>query len=70
MTPLLLRLRQLREAAGLTQGELADMVGTTRESVNKQLRAWEESGVLELKRNHVIVRDRTRLRAVAEMLDR
>lgn len=30
----------------ISQGELANLIGTSRESVNKQLRAWEESALL------------------------
>ena len=33
-----------------------DMVGTTRESVNKQLRAWEEDGIVELGRGRVVLK--------------
>jgi CRP/FNR family cyclic AMP-dependent transcriptional regulator len=32
----------------LSQGELAQYVGTTRETVNKQIRAWSEQGVLHM----------------------
>lgn len=32
----------------LPQQDLADLVGTTRESVNKQLRSWQEEGNVEL----------------------
>ena len=34
MTPLLLRLRELREAAGLTQEQLAEMVGTRQGTIS------------------------------------
>lgn len=34
MTPLLLRLRQLREAAGLSQQQLADLVGTRQGTIS------------------------------------
>jgi len=37
----------------LPQQELADLVGTTRESVNKQLRAWESEGLVRLERARV-----------------
>jgi len=52
----------------LAQQDLADMVGTTRESVNKQLRAWEEDGIVGLKRARVIVRDRSALEAISEVI--
>jgi CRP-like cAMP-binding protein len=39
----------------LSQGELADLVGTTRESVNKQVRAWTEEGTLRMHRGEIVV---------------
>jgi CRP-like cAMP-binding protein len=39
----------------LSQGELADLVGTTRESVNKQIRAWTEDAVLRMHRGEILV---------------
>jgi CRP/FNR family cyclic AMP-dependent transcriptional regulator len=48
------------------QQDLADMLGTTRESVNKQLRAWEEQGLVELSRGRMRVRDPAGLTAVAD----
>jgi CRP-like cAMP-binding protein len=45
----------------LAQQDLADMVGTTRESVNKQLRVWEEAGIVELRRARVVVLEREAL---------
>lgn len=52
----------------LPQQDLADMVGTTRESVNKQLRAWEEDGLVELGRARVIVNDLEALEDIAELV--
>jgi CRP-like cAMP-binding protein len=52
----------------LAQQDLADMVGTTRESVNKQLRAWEAEGLVGLKRARVIVLDRGALEAISEVV--
>lgn len=46
MTPLLLRIKPLREAAGLSQGELADRIGTRRETLNRLERG--KSGRIEL----------------------
>jgi CRP-like cAMP-binding protein len=48
------------------QQDLADMLGTTRESVNKQLRSWEEQGLVELSRGRMRVRDSAGLSAVAD----
>jgi CRP-like cAMP-binding protein len=39
----------------LSQQDLADLVGTTRESVNKQLRAWQNEGIVELGRGRVVL---------------
>ena len=49
----------------LSQGELADLVGTTRESVNKQIRAWSEQGVVRMARGEVTILDRERLERFA-----
>ena len=41
----------------LSQQELGDLVGATRESVNKQLRAWQSDGLLEQEKGRVILKD-------------
>jgi CRP/FNR family cyclic AMP-dependent transcriptional regulator len=51
----------------LSQQDLADLVGTTRESVNKQLRSWEDQGVVELKRARITVRDPKALEDISEL---
>lgn len=48
----------------LPQQDLADLVGTTRESVNKQLRSWEEEGILTLGRGRVVLMQPTALEAI------
>jgi CRP/FNR family transcriptional regulator, cyclic AMP receptor protein len=48
----------------LSQRELAAMMGTSREAVNKQLRAWQEDGLILLKRGSVTVVDLDRLEDV------
>ena len=40
----------------LPQQDLADLVGTTRESVNKQLRVWAREGIVELGRGRVVLK--------------
>jgi len=40
----------------LPQQDLADLVGTTRESVNKQLRSWAEAGLIEIGRGRVVLK--------------
>jgi CRP/FNR family cyclic AMP-dependent transcriptional regulator len=41
----------------LSQQELAEMVGTSRVSINKQLREWEEQGLVEIKRRRLTIHD-------------
>jgi CRP-like cAMP-binding protein len=55
----------LRIEANLSQQDLANLVGTSRESVNKQLRAWEEEGWVRLDHGEVILLRRDELRALA-----
>ena len=45
----------IRIGLKLSQGELADLVGTTRESVNKQVRAWTEEGTVRMHRGEIVV---------------
>lgn len=49
----------------LSQGELAELVGTTRESVNKQIRAWSAAGIVRMERGQVTVLDARRLERLA-----
>jgi len=53
----------------MSQQDLADLVGTSRESVNKQLRAWEESGIVELGRARVVLKRPEALENVTAMLE-
>jgi CRP/FNR family cyclic AMP-dependent transcriptional regulator len=53
----------------IPQQDLADLVGTTRESVNKQLRAWEGEGIVELGRGRVVLKAREVLEGVARTFD-
>ncbi len=41
----------------LPQRELAAMMGTSRESINKQLRVWAEAGWIEVDRGNIAIRD-------------
>ncbi|MGE0154502.1 MAG: Crp/Fnr family transcriptional regulator [Reyranellaceae bacterium] len=50
----------------LSQSELAQMLGVTREAVNKQLHAWADKHVLKLDKGKVVVRDMTALKRAAE----
>jgi CRP-like cAMP-binding protein len=51
--------------AKLSQQDLANLVGTSRESVNKQLRAWEEGGWLRVERGGVLLLRREKLEELA-----
>lgn len=53
-------------ALALSQAELAEFVGATREAVSKTLSAWRKSGVIEVGRGGLTVRDRTALQALAD----
>lgn len=55
----------VRIALELSQQELANLVGTSRESVNKQLRAWEDAGWIRLDRGVLLVKRRTALEELA-----
>ena len=41
----------------VSQQELGEIVGASRENVNKQLRAWQHAGLLELSKRLVVIRD-------------
>jgi CRP-like cAMP-binding protein len=49
----------------LSQGELGDLVGTSRESINKQIRAWSEEGLVRMERGEITILVRDRLEHLA-----
>lgn len=52
----------------LPQDDLASMLGATRQSVSKQLKAWEQRGWIALRYRHVVMRDAAALeREVAKL---
>lgn len=55
----------LRVRVRLSQRELGELVGKTREAVNKQLRAWAHEGIVETIEGHLVLRDVDRLEDVA-----
>ena len=67
---LLLRLLEDSAAAAdknklsITQQEISEMLGTTRESVNKHLQIWARRGVIALKRGAIFVLAPRRLAAI------
>ena len=50
----------------LSQSELAEFVGATREAVSKTLSIWKKEGVVEATRGGIKVLDRTALELIAE----
>jgi CRP/FNR family cyclic AMP-dependent transcriptional regulator len=53
----------------LAQQDLADMLGTSRETVNKQLRLWEDESIVELKRARIRVLRRDALLAISDLVE-
>ena len=51
----------------LSQQELGELVGTSRESINKQLRAWTQEGLLVSTRGRLTLRDASALEAMARL---
>ncbi len=49
----------------LSQQELGELVGASRESVNRELRRWVEQGVLSVDGGYVTIRDSERLESLA-----
>jgi CRP/FNR family transcriptional regulator, cyclic AMP receptor protein len=54
-----------RRKAAITQREISQMIGMSRESTNKQLRAWEKRGWIKLERGGVGVLAPDKLAAIA-----
>lgn len=51
----------------LSQGEIGKLTGTTRESVNKQMRAWEAEGLIDCKKGFITIKEFDKLEDIAEM---
>ena len=52
----------------ITQQELSQVLGASRESVNRQLRAWETQNLIELDRGGISVRSIAQLSGIAKTL--
>ena len=52
----------------LSQEEWGDLVGTTRESINKQLRNWASEGMLSLDRGYVVIHQIEGLERIANQV--
>jgi CRP-like cAMP-binding protein len=70
-------LRVTGAVAGLTkpkgniefsQRELANMVGGTRESVNKCLRVWQRDGIVQVIGRSIIIKNRAALDQIADQV--
>jgi CRP-like cAMP-binding protein len=59
----LVRLSKKTTRLSLSQQELADMTGSARESVNRQLTAWQAEGLVELREGWIVVTEREALAA-------
>ena len=60
------RLKRLRLERGLSQRELANLVGGTRESMNKYLGEWKRDAVIAIEDGKIRVLDRSALEVIAE----
>jgi len=50
----------------LSQGDIGKLAGATRESINKQLKAWEEDGLISFDKGHIVLREPERLEDLSE----
>lgn len=53
----------------LTQSDLGSMLGTSRETVNRQLRAWVKEEVISLEKNMITILDEDALLDASEDID-
>lgn len=60
---------QPESAGGWTQDEIAAHIGTVRDVVGRLLREFEHSGLIQRERHQILLVDRDRLNAEAEMLE-
>jgi len=51
----------------LSQGEIGKLTGATRESVNKQMRAWEVAGLIGCQKGIVTIKDSDALEDISEL---
>ena len=49
----------------LSQSELGNIVGSSRESVNKQLQVWQKAGLIDLAKGAIVIRD---ARAIEQLI--
>ncbi len=58
----------VRIGVKLPQAELGELVGATRESINKQMRAWGERGLIEVDRGFITILDEEGLESVSRYM--
>ena len=58
--------RGIRISAALTQSELANMVGTSRESINRQLARWQRDGIVHLAQGAITITDAAALQRIVD----
>ena len=55
------------QVLGVSQEDLAFMLGVSRQSVNRQLKLWEEQGVLRLDYRRIVLLDRAQLQSYTSL---
>lgn len=50
----------------MSQTDLGNYVNISRENVNRQLREWEDAGIVQVSRGHISILDEASLRRIAE----
>ena len=53
----------------VSQEELGDFVGTTRESINKQMKQWRDEGLARMEQGRITILNPRRIQALAGMID-
>jgi len=48
----------------LTKAELASLIGTSRESVTRQLKSFHDDGIIELQKSQILILDETKLEEI------
>ena len=61
--------KSIRIDLKLSQQELGNLVGTTRESINKALRAWEDDGTIKTEQGFISIEQPDHLRHISGFVD-
>ena len=54
----------MRVVLGMSQRELGNLVGASREKVNRRLRAWRRAGIIAIEKGTIFIRDPAALRSL------